>query len=152
MEFIWDRNIFLMSLFNGREIMEGSNIFIKNSISPWRSTGVSLILDLAGLKQMDIVGESGPKQVYFPLKNKNKPCCSLGVCFLNPILARRGTTPSRFFLPVATTSTNWSAPNIPFLIFYVLSNILAAIFRKNLRSGVPVRFVKHDTVPLPIGQ
>ena len=34
MEFISGRNIFLMSLFNGREIMEGSNIFIKNSVSP----------------------------------------------------------------------------------------------------------------------
>ena len=29
MEFIWGRNIFLISLFKGRGILEGSNIFIK---------------------------------------------------------------------------------------------------------------------------
>ena len=41
-EFIQVRNIFLIRLFKGREILEVSNIFIENSISLRRSIGVSL--------------------------------------------------------------------------------------------------------------
>ena len=65
MEFIWARNIFLISLFKGREILEGSSIFIENSISPLR---VNWCVPKTWVLQMDVVGESGLKQVYFPLK------------------------------------------------------------------------------------
>ena len=65
MEFIWGRNIFLISLFKEREILEGRNIFIENSISPLR---VNWCVPKTSVLQMDVVGESGLKQVYFPLE------------------------------------------------------------------------------------
>ena len=64
-EFLWGRNIFSISLFKSREILEGSNIFHD--------------LGLASLKEMDTVGESGLKQVYFPLRYNTmlSPLCML---------------------------------------------------------------------------
>ena len=52
MEFIWGRNIFQKFLnepMQRESDLEGSNIFIENSMSPLRA-------DLTSLRQMDVVG------------------------------------------------------------------------------------------------
>ena len=81
-QFIYGRNILLISLFKGIESLEDSNIFIENSISPLRVNWcVPKTWVLQVLSRWIVVGESGLKQMYFPLNTS--PCCSLCVCLLN---------------------------------------------------------------------
>ena len=73
LEFIWGRNIFLISLFKEREILDGSNILSKFYIF----LRVNWCIPKTWVLQMDVVGESGLKQMYFLFKYNTmlKPLC-----------------------------------------------------------------------------